>query len=108
MKEPNAIEVRDLLNHLLTYYKLNKLTADLKANYSVTSDFSWVTEKEEILRKKISLSINQLSDTQTRQIMKLRYIDGKTVKEIASLLGISYHTCYVYISKAYQEITLIE
>lgn len=105
MKENNS-EVGEYLRRLLPYCELNKFVAELRENYSLDNDFSWVTEQQEILIEEILLAINQVSNAKIRRIMKLRYIDGKTAREICSLLGFSSKSYYKFLSRGYREITL--
>lgn len=105
VKENNS-EVGEYLRRLLPYFELNKFVAKLRENYSLDNDFSWVTEQHETLKKEILHAINQVSNAKIRRIMKLRYIDGKTAREICSLLGFSSKSYYKFLSRGYREITL--
>lgn len=105
MKEDNS-KVREYLERLLPYCKVNRAILNLRTNYSLDNDFSWVTEQHETLKKEILHAINQVSDHKVREIMKLRYIDGNTVREICSLLGFSSKSYYKFLSRGYREIAL--
>lgn len=99
-------QAKAYLSRLIPYSEVSQLVVKLQKEHNLNTDFSWVDEQQEPLKKEILEAIDQVTNQKTRKILTYKFIDGLTAKEISIELQISESLCYASISEAYREITL--